>query len=46
MKLWEYFLKAAKGDILKFSVAIREIQKYIESVFDAIANEGKWQGQW
>lgn len=45
-KRWRYFLKNIKDDTLEFSVVIAEIQTFLESVFDAIVNEDKWQQDW
>ena len=32
--------------MLEFSVVIERIRKFLEPVFDAIVNEGKWQKDW
>ena len=45
-KRWKYFLKTIKDNSLEFSVAIEEIQKFLEPVFDAIVNEDDWQNNW
>lgn len=45
-KRWKFFLKTIKDNTLEFSVAIEEIQKFLEPVFDAIVNEDEWQEQW
>lgn len=45
-KRWRYFLKNIKDDTLEFSVVIAEIKTFLESVFDAIVNEDKWQQDW
>ena len=45
-KRWKYFLKTIKDDRLEFSVVIEEIQKFLETVFDAIVNEDEFQKMW
>ena len=45
-KRWRYFLKNIKYDTLEFSVVIKEIQTFLEPVFDTIVNEDEWQKQW
>lgn len=45
-KRWEYFLKTIKDDTLEFSVVIKEIQKFLEPVFDAVVNGEEWQKRW
>ena len=45
-KRWKFFLKTIKDNTLGFSVVIEEIQKFLESVFDAIVNENEWQKHW
>ncbi len=45
-KRWKFFLKTIKDNMLGFSVVIEEMQKFLESVFDAIVNEDEWQKQW
>ena len=45
-KRWKFFLKTIKDNTLGFSVVIEEMQKFLESVFDAIVNEDEWQKQW
>ncbi len=45
-KRWKFFLKTIKNDMLEFSVVIERIRKFLEPVFDAIVNEGKWQKDW
>lgn len=45
-KRWKYFLKNIKDDTLEFEVVIAEIQKFLEPVFDMIANEQEWQKMW
>ncbi len=42
-KRWRYFLKNIKDNTLDFSAVIREIQTFLEPVFDAIVNENEWQ---
>lgn len=45
-KKWKYFLKNIKNESLAFSVVVGEIQKFLEPVFDAIAEEMEWQHSW
>lgn len=45
-KRWKFFLKTIKYDTLEFSTVIKEIQKFLEPVFDAIVNEDEWQKIW
>lgn len=45
-KRWKYFLKNMKEGSLEFSVAIAEIQTFLEPVFDAMVNEDEWQKMW
>ena len=45
-KRWRYFLKNIKDNTLDFSAVIKEIQSFLEPVFDAIVNEEEWQKQW
>ena len=45
-KRWKHFLKNIKDDTLEFKIVIGEIQKFLEPVFDAIANENELQRQW
>ncbi len=45
-KRWRYFLKNIKDNTLEFSTVIKEIQSFLEPVFDAIVNEEEWQKQW
>lgn len=45
-KRWKYFLKNVKDDTLEFSVVTDEIQKFLEPVFEAVANEDEWQKDW
>ena len=39
-------MKTIKDDRLEFSVVIEEIQKFLETVFDAIVNEDEFQKMW
>lgn len=43
---WKYFLKNIKDDSLKLTMVIKEIQIFLEPIFDAIANETEWQEDW
>lgn len=43
---WRYFLKNIKNDSLDFAVVIKEIQVFLEPVFDAIVNKKEWQNKW
>ncbi len=43
---WRYFLKNIKNDSLDFAVVIKEIQVFLEPVFDAIVKETEWQKKW
>lgn len=43
---WRYFLKNIKNNSLHFGVVIKEIQVFLEPVFDAIVNEKEWQNKW
>ena len=45
-KRWKFFLKTIKDNTLEFSAVIKEIQVFLEPVFDAIVNEDEWQNQW
>lgn len=45
-KRWKFFLKTIKDNTLEFSAIIKEIQVFLEPVFDAIVNEDEWQNQW
>lgn len=45
-KRWKHFLKNIKDDTLEFEVVIREIQNFLEPVFDMIVNEKEWQKEW
>ena len=45
-KRWKFFLKTIKDDTLEFSAVIKEIQTFLEPVFDAMVNEDEWQRQW
>ncbi len=39
-------MKTIKDNTLEFSAVIKEIQIFLEPVFDAIVNEDEWQNQW
>ena len=43
---WRYFLKKIKNDSLDFAIVIKEIQIFLELVFDAIMNETELIGSW
>ncbi|MCI9448399.1 MAG: nucleotidyl transferase AbiEii/AbiGii toxin family protein, partial [Lachnospiraceae bacterium] len=45
-KRWRYFLKNMKNDTLEFAVVIKEMQIFLEPVFDAIVDEGEWDKEW
>jgi len=45
-KRWKYFLKNIKDFSLELTMVIKEIQKFLEPVFDAIVNETEWQKFW
>ena len=45
-KRWRYFLKNIKDNTLEFSAVIKEIQSFLEPVFDAIVNENEWHKHW
>lgn len=45
-KRWRYFLKNIKDGTLEFSVVIKEMQKFLEPVFDAMLNENEWKKRW
>lgn len=45
-KRWKYFIKNIKDDMFEFEVIVKEIQKFLEPVFDAILNEEEWQNSW
>lgn len=45
-KRWRYFLKNIKDDTLEFAVVIKEMQKFLEPVFDAIVDEEEWKKNW
>ena len=42
-KRWKFFLKTIKDNTLEFSAVIKEIQVFLEPVFDAIVNEDQWK---
>ena len=45
-KRWRYFLKNMKNDTLEFAVVIKEMQIFLEPVFDAIVDEEEWKKNW
>ena len=45
-KRWRYFLKNIKDNTLEFSAVIKEIQTFLEPVFDSVVDEDEWQKQW
>ena len=45
-KRWRYFLKNMKDGTLEFAVVIKEMQKFLEPVFDAIVDEEEWKKNW
>lgn len=45
-KRWRYFLKNMKDDTLEFAVVIKEMQIFLEPVFDAIVDEEEWKKNW
>ena len=45
-KRWRYFLKNIKDNTLDFSAVIKEIQTFLEPVFDAMVSEEEWQKEW
>ena len=45
-KRWRYFLKNIKDGTLEFEVVIKEMQKFLEPVFDAIVDEEEWKKNW
>lgn len=45
-KRWRYFLKNIKDGTLEFAVVIKEMQKFLEPVFDAIVDEEEWKKNW
>ena len=45
-KRWRYFLKNIKDNTLDFSAVIKEIQSFLEPVFNTIVNENEWQNSW
>ena len=45
-KRWRYFLKNIKDGTLEFVVVIKEMQKFLEPVFDAIVDEEEWKKNW
>ena len=45
-KRWRYFLKNIKDDMPEFAVVIKEMQIFLEPVFDAIVDEEEWKKNW
>ena len=45
-KRWRYFLKNIKDGSLEVAVVIKEMQKFLEPVFDAIVDEEEWKKNW
>ena len=45
-KRWRYFLKNIKDDMPEFAVVIKEMQIFLEPVFNAIVDEGEWDKEW
>lgn len=45
-KRWKYFLKNIKDDTLEFEVVIKEIQIFLEPIFNAILNEEECLREW
>jgi len=45
-KRWKFFLKNINNEILELSEVIKEIQIFLEPVFDAITNETEWLLKW
>ena len=45
-KRWRFFLKNIKDGSLELAKVIKEIQMFLEPVFDAIVNELEWQRFW
>ncbi|MDD4673915.1 MAG: nucleotidyl transferase AbiEii/AbiGii toxin family protein [Bacteroidales bacterium] len=45
-KRWRFFLKNIKDNSLELTMVIKEIQIFLEPVFDAIVNETEWQEYW
>lgn len=43
---WRYFLKNIKNDSHEFAVVIKEIQVFLEPVFDSIIDESEFQQEW
>ena len=39
-------MKNIKDGSLEFAVVIKEMQKFLEPVFDAIVDEGEWDKEW
>lgn len=45
-KRWRYFLKNVNDDTLEFSTVIKELQEFLEPVYDAMLSEDEWQKIW
>lgn len=45
-KRWRFFLKNIKDDSLKLTMVIKEIQTFLEPLFDAMVDETEWQKKW
>ena len=45
-KRWRYFLKNVNDDTLEFSTVIKELQEFLEPVYDAMLSEDEWQKMW
>lgn len=45
-KRWNYFLKIIKDDSLELTTVIKQIQIFLEPVFNAIVNKADWQMSW
>ena len=45
-KRWRYFLKNVKDDTLEFLTVIKELQVFLEPVFEAILHEEEWLYLW
>ena len=39
-------MRTIKEDTLEFSLVIAKIQTFLETVFDVMMNEDKWQKEW
>ena len=45
-KRWKFFLKNINDEILELSEVIKEIQIFLEPVFDTIVDETEWLAKW